>query len=191
MAFEFDKTSRRRFEWLLSRYPTKRAVLLPALRLVEEQTGVIDDEAISYVARELELPASLVRGVYTFYTHYRRPGDGKYVVMVCRTLPCALRGAALVCEWVREELGLQPGETTSDGKFTFRKVECLGSCTTAPVMQINDDYFEAVTREKVREIFAALKKDEVPPHISNGPTLDGGRKNWEPLIEATTEKKDV
>src|SRR5438034_622672 len=137
MAFSFNDDSRKQFDWLLKRYPTKQAALLPGLRLVEEQQGFVDTAALDYLAEQLDLSPAFVAGVFTFYSHYRRPGDGKYVVMVCATLPCALRGAQMVADAFKEELKLGLGETSRDGLFTLKKVECLGSCTTAPVCQIN------------------------------------------------------
>jgi NADH-quinone oxidoreductase E subunit len=184
MPFTFNTDFRTQFEWLLSRYPEKRAALLPAMRLVEEQQGFVDAEALDYLASELALAPAYVRGVFTFYSHYRRPGDGKHVVMVCATLPCALRGAQMVADAFKEELKLGVGETTGDKLFTLRKVECLGSCTTAPVCQINDDYFENLTPEKIKDIVADLKAGKVPRHISNGPTLDGGRCGYKAMVEA-------
>lgn len=189
MAFAFNEGARKQFDWLLKRYPTKQAVLLPALRLVETQLGFVNQEAMDYVAGELELPPSFVYGVFTFYSHYRREGEGKYIVMVCATLPCALRGACNIADVFKEELKLGMGETDAEKKFTLKKVECLGSCTTAPVAQINDDYFENLTPEKVKEIVQALRKDQTPPHLSNGPSLEGGCKQWAPLVEAYPEGK--
>jgi NADH-quinone oxidoreductase subunit E len=189
MAFAFNDDSRRQFEWLLKRYPTKQAVLLPGFRLVEEQQGFIDTPAMEYLAAQLDLAPSFVYGVFTFYSHYRRPGEGKYIVMVCATLPCALMGAQWVADRFKEELKLGIGETSHDQKFTLKKVECLGSCVTAPVVQINDDFFENLTPQKIKEIVAALKEDKVPPHISNGPTIDGGRCSYRPMIEACPEGK--
>lgn len=189
MGFEFNDEYERQFKWLLTRYPTTQACLLPALRLVEAQQGGIDDEAKDYVAKRLELPPAHVHGVFTFYTHYRRAGDGKHIVMVCMTLPCALRGAAAILAAFEEQIGIKCGETSSDGLFSLRKVECLGSCSTAPVAQINDDYFENLTPEKVRDIVLALKNDQTPPHLSNGPGLDGGCQCFKPLVEACPEGK--
>jgi NADH-quinone oxidoreductase subunit E len=185
MAFAFNDDFRTQFEWLLTRYPEKRAALLPAMRLVEEQQGFVNNEALDYLASQLELPPAYVWGVFTFYSHYRRPGDGKYVVMVCGTLPCALRGAQMVADTFKQELGIGVGETTADTLFTLRKVECLGSCTTAPVCQINDDYFEHLTAERIKDIVADLKAGKTPRHISNGPTLDGGKCSYRPMVEAT------
>ncbi|MCY3018963.1 MAG: NAD(P)H-dependent oxidoreductase subunit E [Planctomycetota bacterium] len=184
MAFTFTDDSRRQLEWLLTRYPEKRAALLPAMRLVEEQQGCVDVEALDCLARELGLPPAYVYGVFTFYTHYRLPTDGKYVVMVCATLPCALRGAQMVFDTFKEELKIGLGETTPDKMFTLKKVECLGSCTTAPVCQINDDFFENLTPQKIREIVEDLKAGRVPRHLSNGPTLDGGKCGYRPMVEA-------
>ncbi len=189
MAFEFNETSQKQLDWLLERYPTKQACLLPAFRLVEAQLGYVSEEAMKYVARVLELAPAYVYGVFTFYTQYRREGDGKYIVMVCQTLPCALSKAHEIVDAFKAELKLEVGQTDAEKRFTLKKVECLGSCTTAPVAQINDDYFELLTPEKVREIVAALRKDEVPPHISNGPTLEGGCQGYLPMVEACPTKK--
>lgn len=189
MAFAFNETARKQFDWLLKRYPTKQAVLLPALRLVEVQQGHVSQESMDYVAGQLDLPPAFVYGVFTFYGHYRREGEGKYIVMVCQTLPCGLRGAQSIVNAFEEHLKLKVGETDGDKIFTLKKVECLGSCTTAPVAQINDDYFENLTPEKVRDIVLALRNGQTPPHLSNGPTLEGGCKQWMPIVEACPEGK--
>ena len=184
MAFAFNDDSEKQFQWLLKRYPEKRAVLLPAFRLAEEQQGYVDQVSMDYIAGRLDLPPAYVLGVFTFYSHYRRPDEGKYIVMVCATLPCALMGAQNVADTFKEELKLGIGETSKDKKFTLKKVECLGSCVTAPVVQINDDFYENLTAQKIKEICAALKEDKTPPHMSNGPTLDGGRCSYKPMVEA-------
>jgi NADH-quinone oxidoreductase E subunit len=189
MAFAFNEDSRKQFDWLLKRYPSKQAVLLPAFRLVEEQQGFVDQTAMDYVADQLDLAPAFVYGVFTFYSHYRRPNEGKYIVMVCATLPCGLMGAQLVADTFKEELKLGMGETSSDKQFTLKKVECLGSCVTAPVCQINDDFFENLNPQKIKEIVAALRENKVPPHISNGPTLDGTRCSYRPMVEAYPEGK--
>jgi len=187
MPFAFNDDSERQFQWLLTRYPTKQACLLPGFRLVEAQQGFVDDAAKDYLAERLGLTPAFVHGVFTFYTHYRRPGDGKHVIQVCRTLPCALRGAARILEAFKQELGIGVGQTTPDGLFSLKLVECLGSCATAPVAQINDDYFEDLTPEKVKEIVAALREGRTPPHLANGPTLEGGCRGVAPLMETCPE----
>jgi NADH-quinone oxidoreductase subunit E len=126
------------------------------LRVAEEQFGVIDNDAVELVAREVGVSPGYVLGVLTFYTHFRRDGDGKYVLQVCSTLPCALRGCREVVHHLEQKLNLKPGETTPDGRFTLKKVECLGSCDTAPVVQINDDYHESLSLEKLDAILEGL-----------------------------------
>ena len=155
-ARELSPEARKRVDLLLTRYPVKEAALLPVLRVAEEEFGAIDHGAILCVAKELELSPGHVLGVFTFYTHYRRPGDGKYVVQVCSTLSCALRGAREVVAHLEKRFGMPPGKTTPDRKFTLKKVECLASCDTAPVVQINDDYHESLTLEKLDRILDAL-----------------------------------
>lgn len=154
---EFSARARERIEWLYTRYPLREAALLPILRLAEEEFGVVDAAAVSCVAREMNLSPGYVFGVLTFYTHYRREGDGKYVLQVCSTLPCALRGCREVVAHLEERLGVKPGETTPDGKFTLKKVECLASCDTAPVVQVNEDYHESLTIEKLDRILDSLQ----------------------------------
>ena len=154
---EFSGRAKERIAWLATRYPVRQAILLPVLRIAEEEFGCIDDAAVDLVAREVGVSPGHVFGVLTFYTHYRRSGDGKYVVQVCSTISCALRGAREVVEHLEERLGIRPGQTTQDGKFTLKKVECLGSCGTAPVVQINDDYHENLTVEKLDAILDSLE----------------------------------
>lgn len=156
---EFSPEALKRVEWLYSRYPVREAALLPILRLAEEEFGVIDRGAVTCVARTLGISPGYVYGVLTFYTHYRREGDGKHVLQVCSTLSCALRGCREIVRHLEQRLGIKTGETTPDGRFSLKKVECLGSCDTAPVVQINDDYHENLTVEKLDAILEGLKRD--------------------------------
>jgi NADH-quinone oxidoreductase subunit E len=155
-ARAFSPRAKERIEWLFGRYPVRVAALLPVLRLAEEEFGAIDDGAVECVAREIGVSPGYVYGVLTFYTHYRRPGDGKYVLQVCSTLPCALRGCRELVAQLQTRLAIRPGETTADGRFTLKKVECLGSCDTAPVVQVNEDYHENLTAAKLDELLDAL-----------------------------------
>ena len=152
----FSEEAKKRIEWLYTRYPVREAALLPVLRVAEEEFGAIDGPAVACVAREVGVSPSYVFGVLTFYTHYRREGDGKYILQVCSTLPCALRGCREVVSHLEKRLGIHSGETTADGKFTLKRVECLGSCDTAPVVQINDDYHESLTLESLDKIIDSL-----------------------------------
>ena len=155
---EFSETGMKRVQWLLTRYPNRQAALLPVLRLAEEEFENIDGAAVQLVARTLDLSPGYVWGVLTFYTHYRREGDGTYCLHVCSTLSCALRGCRDLQRHLEKKLGVGPGETTKDGKFTIKKVECLGSCGTAPVVQVNDDYHEDLTIEKLDALLDGLKQ---------------------------------
>ena len=158
MSFTFTPERRAKLDEVIRRYPKKEAALLPALRMAEEQAGCVDYDAMEHVAEILGVSPAKVLGVFTFYTHYRRPGTGKHLVQVCATLPCALRGAEGVFDAFAKELGIGKDETTKDGLFTLKKVECLASCGTAVCVQINDDYVENVTPEKVGGIVKDLRE---------------------------------
>jgi len=111
---------------------------------------------MEYIAGLLGLSPLQVMDVVSFYTLYPRQEEGRYVIQVCATLSCALLGAESLVDHLEEKLGIKVGGTTPDKKFTLKKVECLGSCGTAPVMQINDDYYENLTVEKIDDILAKL-----------------------------------
>ncbi len=147
------------YKWLLTRYPTKQAALLPALRLAEQEFGALGEPELKCVADLMQIPPARVYGVFTFYTHFRRAGTGKHHLQVCSTLSCALRGADALCDHLRKKLDIDVGETTEDGLFTLSKVECLASCDTAPVIQIDDDYHENLSIAEVDRIIARLRAD--------------------------------
>lgn len=156
---EFSADGRKQYEWLLTRYPTRQAALLPTLRIAEEEFGALGPDELRYVADLMGLPAARVYGVFSFYTHFRRAGVGKYHLQVCSTLSCALRGSREIVERIRERLDIGPGETTEDGIFSLSKVECLGSCDTAPMLQLNDDYHEGLTLEMVDALLNQLRDE--------------------------------
>ncbi|MBI4577687.1 MAG: NAD(P)H-dependent oxidoreductase subunit E [Planctomycetes bacterium] len=143
-------------EEICGRYPQRRAALLPLLRVAEREFGCVDLGAMRLVAEVVDVSPAHVWGVFSFYTHYRRPGTGRHLVQVCRTLPCELRGARAVWERLRSRLGVGDGETTPDGRCTLKRVECLGSCGTAPVVQVDDDYHEGLTPEAVDRLLAGV-----------------------------------
>ena len=156
MSVAFSETGRAEFERLLTRYPDRKAVILPALYLAQKEFGYVSDEAIVYIAGLVGTSPSEIEGVATFYTMYNRKPVGKYHVQICRNISCSLLGAEHLIEYVSKKLGVRPGETTPDGKFTLAKVECLGSCGTAPVMQVNDEYHENLTVESIDRILDRL-----------------------------------
>lgn len=157
MSIEFTPENKKRLEEILLRYPTKRAAMLPTLWLAQRQFGWISNEAMEYVARLLSLPVVKVFEVVTFYTMFNRKPVGKYHIQLCRTLSCELCGKEEILNHLKKKLGIGIGETTADGRFTLSEVECLGSCGTAPMLQLNDDYHENLTVEKVDEILKRLE----------------------------------
>jgi NADH-quinone oxidoreductase subunit E len=157
MALEFSPETYKKFEETLARYPKKEAALLPVLGLAQKEFGYLGGEAIEYVARLMEQSPARVRGVVSFYTMLYTKPIGEHHIQICRTLPCALRGAERLTSFISKTLGIGVGQTTADGRFTLSEVECLASCGTAPMMQINDDYYENLTDEKAAEILASLK----------------------------------
>jgi NADH-quinone oxidoreductase subunit F len=142
---ELKPENRARFDELLRRYPVKRSALLPTLRLVQEQEGWISREAIEQVARLLDLSPAQVHDTASFYTMFRLRPAGKTTIEVCTTLSCALGGAEELLHHTCRRLGIKPGETTPDGKFTVREVECLAACGGAPAVQVNGEWLEHAT----------------------------------------------
>ena len=156
MSLAFSEGTRAKHERLLGRYPNREAAILPTLYLAQREFGHLSDEAILYVADLLGFTPARIYGVATFYTMYNKKPVGKYHLQVCRNLSCSLMGAEHLIEHVARKIGVKPGETTADGKFTLSTVECLGSCGTAPVMQVNDDYYENLTEESIDAILEGL-----------------------------------
>jgi NADH-quinone oxidoreductase E subunit len=157
MSLQFSPEALRKVSEVAQHYPKKEAALLPVLYLAQEEFGHLSSEAIDYVAALMELPVARVYGVVTFYTMLNMKPIGRHHLQVCRTLPCALMGAEKITAFLKSRLGIQIGETTPDGKFTLSEVECLASCGTAPMMQINDDYYETLSEEKVTAILQRLE----------------------------------
>ncbi|HXU33253.1 MAG TPA: NAD(P)H-dependent oxidoreductase subunit E [Thermoanaerobaculia bacterium] len=140
------------------RYPTAQAALLPALHIAQRNfDGWLAEPVIAAVAAELGLPVSTVYGVVTFYDLYHLKPVGRHRIRVCNNLSCQLRGAEEILDAMRAELGVGEDEVTDDGRCSYVHFECLGSCDTAPMMMIDDDYHENLTPESAREIVRGLK----------------------------------
>jgi NADH-quinone oxidoreductase subunit E len=170
MAFELSPERKAVFDDLQPRYPTKKALTIPLLHLCQEQEGFVSPEVIEYVARTLDLSTAHVQGVVTFYTLYMQNKVGKHCIWVCRTLSCDLMGADKLQHHLEKKLGIHAGETTKDGEFTLLKAECLAACGQAPMIQLDDEYFENLTNEKVDAILADVKKRQSHGKISFSPT---------------------
>ena len=157
MALEFSPETYKQFEATVARYPKKETALLPVLYLAQKEFGHLGPEAIAYVAKLMDQAPARVHGVVSFYTMYNMKPIGRHHIQVCRTLSCALRGAEKMTGVIKSKLGIELGQTTADGRFTLTEVECLASCGTAPMMQVDDEYYEGLTEEKVGEILDGLK----------------------------------
>src|SRR5690606_14362276 len=155
----FEGPYRERLDKILSRYPDRRAALLPTLNLAQEIRGYISPETMEEVARELELSPAYVRGVVTFYTMYNKAPVGRYLVQVCTNVCCNLCGADEVLEAFLSATGTEPGETSEDGQFTVVQAECLGACGFPTVVQINERYFENVEPTDVPAILERLRAE--------------------------------
>ena len=140
----------------LAKYPVRRSAILPLMFIVQRERGYLDPPGVAYLARRLGLRITDIWEVATFYSMIHIEPVGKYHIQVCRTLSCKLRGAEKITEHCSKKLGVKPGETTGDGKFTLSEVECLGSCGTAPMFQLNFDYHENLTPERVDQILDSL-----------------------------------
>jgi NADH-quinone oxidoreductase E subunit len=144
-------------EALRPRYPTEEALLLPALHLVQKSCGGwLPHEAIAAVADFLHLPAAKVAGVVSFYDMFHERPVGRHRIRLCTNLSCQLRGATELAEQLRSELGVDEGEVTADGRCSWVEFECLGSCDTAPMAMIDDDYHENLTPDRLRQIVKGL-----------------------------------
>ena len=144
---------------ILSRYPVKRSALIPLLYLAQQDEGFVSETAMKEIAGLLRLTPPQVYETATFYTMLNLKRVGKFHLQVCKSLMCALAGSDTVIGWVKTKLGIGPGETTADGLFTLSAVECLAACGTAPMMQVNEDYYEWLTEDKFGRIMADLKQD--------------------------------
>ncbi|KAF2639943.1 NADH-ubiquinone oxidoreductase-like protein 24 kDa subunit [Massarina eburnea CBS 473.64] len=159
IPFKFTAQNEELIKEVLSRYPSqyKKAAVMPLLDLGQRQHGFTSISVMNEVARLLEMPPMRVYEVATFYTMYNRNPVGRYHVQVCTTTPCMLRNSDAVMKACEDTLGIHHGQTTQDGLFTFTEVECLGACANAPMVQINDDFYEDLTYETTVSLLKALQ----------------------------------
>jgi NADH-quinone oxidoreductase E subunit len=142
---------------LQQEYPNPQSALLPALGLAQRDFGGwLPEQALDELAAVLEVPSSLVASVASFYSMLNSQPVGRHLVQVCTNLSCSLLGAEHILAYLGRRLGVQPGQTTADGKITLFEVECLGSCSTAPMMQVDDNYLDNLTEDKIDQILASL-----------------------------------
>ncbi len=147
----------RRIKEKAAKYPRRKSAILPAITIAYRQVGHLNDDIYREISRVINVPYVEIAEAATFYTLFPKKPAGKYLIQVCHNISCALMGADSLVTYLEEKLGIKKGETTGDGLFTLISVECLGSCSTAPMMQINQDYYENLTRERVDQIIDELK----------------------------------
>ena len=145
---------------ILARYPQRRAALMPTLWLAQREFGWLSLPVMEYVAELMELPVAWVTSTASFYTMYWKEPKGRWHIQLCRNLPCALRGARQIQDAVESRLCIRDGERTSDGRFSLEEVECLASCGTAPVLQLNNaEYHENLTVEQTLALLDRLARE--------------------------------
>lgn len=163
VAFSLSEAKDKVVDELIARYPTKMAACIPVLHLCQEEQGWISPDIIEYVAQRLDMTTSQVKGVVTFYTMYHQREVAPNVVWVCRTLSCDLRGGKTIQDHLERRLGCHVGGTSEDGKVTLLKAECLAACGNAPMIQLNDEFHEHLTVEKLDAILDDLGVQATPP----------------------------
>ena len=159
MAGQFSQENQETIKRLLERYPTRRAVMLPALHLATREFPYIDDAVCQAIADLLQVPMVDVKGVATFYSMFPTEPHGKYRLEVCINLSCSLHGARRCFRYLEQKLGIKAGETTPDGRFTLQGMECLAACDKAPMMYINNEVMHThLTEDKLDQILQELSK---------------------------------
>jgi len=185
-TFAFSPENADKAKAIMAKYPDGRqaSAVLPLLDLAQRQhDNWLPQAAIEHVAEILGMPRIRVLEVATFYTMFNLAPVGKYLLQLCGTTPCWLRGADDVRAAIREECGIGVGETSADGLFTLMEVECLGACVNAPMIQVNDDFYEDLDKASTVKLLKSLKNGEVPP-----PGSATGRHSSEPEGGRTTLK---
>jgi NADH-quinone oxidoreductase subunit E len=151
---------KRKFDRIIARYPLKRSAIVPLLLFAQDEIGYISDEAIEEIARRVGVrPIEVIEDI-SYYSLLRRQPIGRYNLQVCTNISCLLRGGDEILQHCSKKLGIGHKQTTPDGLFSLEEVECLGACCGAPAMQVNYDYYENLTPEKVDTLIEALKKKE-------------------------------
>jgi NADH-quinone oxidoreductase subunit E len=156
----FSDQLEQRFTDMITHYPSKRSVLVPILLYVQDELGSITDEAIAELAKRVDLTELEVRNVISYYSMMRTHPIGKYNLQVCTNVSCLLRGGEEILDHCKKKLGVGNKESTPDGLFHVEEVECIGACSWAPAMQVNYDFHENLTTQKIDELIEGIKKKE-------------------------------
>jgi NADH-quinone oxidoreductase subunit E len=155
-------------EDVIARYPVRKSALIPLLHLAQEQDGHVTDDAMAHIAELVGVTPAEVLGTCSFYEMFKREPVGDYVVNVCTNISCMLLGGEELLHHLEHRLGIKPGDTTPDGKFTLEDVECIAACTEAPCLQVNYRYFHRISNDEVDvlidDLRAGKRAHEVPRH---------------------------
>lgn len=154
---EFTDTEKKKIAHLRTRYPDSRSLTLPVMWMIQKREGFVSDEAVYLIANELEIPPIWVEEVRSWYSMFTEEKEGKYVLEVCNNITCAIMGSQDIIDYLCDVLNIKVGETTPDGMFTIKTAECLGSCGTAPMMQVDDNYYELLDKAKIDSILEDFK----------------------------------
>ncbi|MGM0519666.1 MAG: NADH-quinone oxidoreductase subunit NuoE [Campylobacterota bacterium] len=158
-TFTFNKQNEEKFQKYLTRYPNSDSCILPALWLVQEQNGWVSQEAMVYVGQRLNKTPIQIYEIATFYTMFNLEPIGKNHIELCKTLSCMLCGSKEIKQYIKDKIGIEPGQTSQDGVFHLSEVECLGACGGAPMFALNGEYHEKLTTQKVDELIKECKND--------------------------------
>jgi NADH-quinone oxidoreductase E subunit len=151
-----SEKAKAQIEQLRGKYPDPKSVLLPALEIAQREHGWLSEEVMREVGAAMDLPPTEVASVASFYTMFYTQPVGEHVIQVCTNISCSLLGAEHIVDYISRKLGIGVGQTTPNGQFTLLTVECLGSCGTAPMMQMDETYYENLSEEKIDRILAEL-----------------------------------
>ncbi len=158
MPIQFSSSALEEYQRILGKYPVKRAAIMPVLWLAQREFGYLSVEVQQYVADLMGFPLAWVSGLASFYTMFYKKPIGRYHLQVCTNVSCMLRGSDDILRVIEDRLKVGLGETTADGKFSLDEVECLASCGTAPMMQVNEDYHENLTPRGTLELIERLAR---------------------------------
>ena len=157
---KFSEQLEKRFSEMSTHYPTKRSVLVPMLLYIQDEVGAITDEVVAEMAQRVDLTELEVRNVVSYYSMMRTHAIGKYNLQVCTNVSCLLRGGEDILHHCKKKLGVGHKESTPDGLFHLEEVECIGACSWAPAMQVNYEYHENLTPEKIDKLIEGIRKQE-------------------------------
>ena len=157
---KFSEQLEKRFSEMSTHYPTKRSVLVPMLLYIQDEVGAITDEVVAEMAQRVDLTELEVRNVVSYYSMMRTHAIGKYNLQVCTNVSCLLRGGEDILHHCKKKLGIGHKESTPDGLFHLEEVECIGACSWAPAMQVNYEYHENLTPEKIDELIEGIRGKE-------------------------------